>query len=314
MGHTDESGEPAATRPVGSAARPERDHDTQLQRRLEVLKHQRDVLLEGLLGRPERAYLDPFTDEVDHQSLFDALPLPDLVIDCRNDSTFDLPRVFNITCKRRDAFNFLLRLFENRDNPDRLYRALVHVGFKAVNLKHEREEVFLLLRLDTEHDALRVRDEPLRAALNPLFRDRRVTLEGELLGRFVDVFRTSERLRNRVLPMEWQVDRSRQTLTLSPPGSCDRDEVIGSFQLFLFSRPRKSAKDRLQEVLVALFRGETARVARVLEADFMETLKSWQLLLRLCRGRRRRRDQASGDLLMEVTQEADDPSASETRG
>jgi len=307
MGHTEEPEEPAATRQAGFAARTGRERDARLQHRLETLHHQRAVLLEALLGKPDPVYADLFSGEVDHQRLFDALPLPDLSIDCRNDTAFDLPRVFNVVCKRRDAFNFFLRLFENRDTPDRLCEALVYVGFKAISLKYEREEVFLLLRLKTEDGAFRVRDEELRLVLNPLFRDRRVVLEGELLERFVWLFRDSQRLRNRAMTMEWQLDPSRRSLVLVPPGSCDRDEAIGSFRLFLLSAPRKSDRGGLHDPLVALLQGQTVRIPRALEAEFMGALKSWVLLLKLCRGRRRLRDPASGDLLMAVAEEASAP-------
>lgn len=296
MGHAEKPSNSAVGGPTAGTGAQHHEH---LQERLAVFQHHRALLLEALLEPPTAEFVDPFSGDVDHQRLFDALPLTEIKIDCRNDDSFDLPRVINFFFKRRDTFNYFVRLFENRDAPDRLYQALVYDHFKAVNLRYEREEVFLLLRLSTEQvEAFHDRDHELRAALNPLFKDRRVTLGGDLLRRFCQQMSQSERLRTRALAMDWEVDRRAGTLTLSPPGSCEQEEAIASFKLFLFSRPPRKSNDRLQKILVALFRGETLRVPRTLEAEFMAALKDWDLLLRLCRGRSRQRDPQSGDLMM----------------
>jgi len=263
---------------------------------------QRTFLVKLLFKDPEKRFPGRNRSRVDYDALFASVRFRDMEIVPNYDKVYRLPSVLNFDCKRAYAFDYYVELFSRKRNPDRLVDVLLQCGFKAVLVRHQDDERFLLLRSEDFERRRQTDSQILREHLNPLFEGADTLVPADLVDTLLNTMRDSARLDAQARRMQWiQTQRGDLLLTPARVGT-DTEESI---QMFLFLR-EYTGSQQLRRVIESVLAGNDTLVPREMLEDFLGAIDRLPFLERKASQMNWVQLEGSGNLLLESSLIDDD--------
>lgn len=237
---------------------------------------QRTFLVKLLFKNPEKRFPGRNRSRVDYEALFASVRFRDIEVQPNYDKVYRLPSVLNFDCKRSYAFDYYVDLFSRKHDPDRLVDVLLQCGFKAVMVRYQDDERFLLLRSEDFERKRHNESQMLREHLEPLFQGRDTLIPRELIDGLLNTMRDSARLDAQARQMQWLQTQRGDLLLASPKPGVDTEESI---QMFLFLR-EYDGSEQLRQVIESVLGGSDTLVPRETLEDFLGAIDNLPFLER----------------------------------